>query len=324
VHAAKGGQVRKPKSSGGSALPASLPDNVLLFPLGVPPSSSDTHAAVLCAEAAASVPPPMALPPPSSPPPDAAEQEALLVKDLCRELRPPDAAPVTSDGGADPGGAAAGAAVPRFLWDRALSDEENVAALRGHVASYRPSRSRRGKKPEGIAWFPLLSDMWALSMIESAQFRRVARYRHVRLPSGGGDGSAAAGSDEPASSLPPASNGASELEQAGLDDGAGGSPAAGAQEQRGARDAEEEGDEGEDGEMLLNDGLRALPPLPPPNSQLESPETQHSQHDLGGSSMTFSQHGRPSSGLGDLGGGSLDPEQQHAYDAERDLLPPGS
>ena len=89
--------------------------------------------------------------------------ETKILKQLCRELDyPADSAQET-----------------RFAWNKQSSDEENVEALRDYLMTHRPAKMRRGKKPEGITRFPIVFDLWSLSLVESSQFKRIAKYAGV-------------------------------------------------------------------------------------------------------------------------------------------------
>lgn len=89
--------------------------------------------------------------------------ETKILKQLCRELDYP----------------AESAQETRFAWNKQLSDQENVDALRGYLMTHRPAKMRRGKKPEGITRFPIVFDLWSLSLVESSQFKRIAKYAGV-------------------------------------------------------------------------------------------------------------------------------------------------
>lgn len=89
--------------------------------------------------------------------------ETKILKQLCRELDYP----------------AESAQETRFSWNKQMTDQENVEALREYLMSHRPAKMRRGKKPEGITRFPIVFDLWSLSLVESSQFKRIAKYAGV-------------------------------------------------------------------------------------------------------------------------------------------------
>jgi hypothetical protein len=89
--------------------------------------------------------------------------ETKILKQLCRELDYP------AESGQE----------TRFAWDKQLTDQENVEALREYLMNHRPAKMRRGKKPEGITRFPIVFDLWSLSLVESSQFKRIAKYAGV-------------------------------------------------------------------------------------------------------------------------------------------------
>jgi hypothetical protein len=96
-------------------------------------------------------------------PPNVMDLETKILKQLCRELDYP------AESGQE----------TRFTWDKQLSDQENVEALREYLINHRPAKMRRGKKPEGITRFPIVFDLWSLSLVESSQFKRIAKYAGV-------------------------------------------------------------------------------------------------------------------------------------------------
>lgn len=102
-------------------------------------------------------------------PPDSPNQqyeaEVRIVKTLCKELQ---YAPNTSDH-------------LKFLWDRTLTDDDNMEALRKYLVMHRPMKMRRGKKPDGIGIFPVVFDLWSLSLIESSQFKRISKYAGIQF-----------------------------------------------------------------------------------------------------------------------------------------------
>lgn len=93
------------------------------------------------------------------------EAEVRIVKTLCKELQ---YAPSTVDH-------------LKFTWNRALSDDENMEALRKYLVLHRPLKMRRGKKPDGIQNFPVVFDLWSLSLIESSQFKRISKYAGIHF-----------------------------------------------------------------------------------------------------------------------------------------------
>lgn len=95
--------------------------------------------------------------------PNVMDLETKILKQLCRELDYPAESALES----------------RFTWNKQLSDEENVEALRDYLMTHRPAKMRRGKKPEGITRFPIVFDLWSLSLVESSQFKRIAKYAGV-------------------------------------------------------------------------------------------------------------------------------------------------
>eukprot|EP00892_Ulva_mutabilis_P007338 jgi/Ulvmu1/4977/UM207_0021.1 len=93
------------------------------------------------------------------------EAEVRIVKTLCKELQ---YAPNTAEH-------------LKFIWDRDMSDDDNMEALRKYLVMHRPLKMRRGKKPDGIGNFPVVFDLWSLSLIESSQFKRISKYAGIQF-----------------------------------------------------------------------------------------------------------------------------------------------
>lgn len=93
------------------------------------------------------------------------ESEVRIVKTLCKELQ---YAPNTAEH-------------LKFVWDRTLSDDDNMESLRKYLVMHRPLKMRRGKKPDGIGSFPVVFDLWSLSLIESSQFKRISKYAGIQI-----------------------------------------------------------------------------------------------------------------------------------------------
>ena len=98
--------------------------------------------------------------------PEASAEEIQLLQALCHSLvYPPDYPHVA-----------------RFAWDASQDGPMNVARLQEYLAAQRPTKMRRGKRPHGIADYPRVYALWAISLIESSQFRRAAKACGVALP----------------------------------------------------------------------------------------------------------------------------------------------